>query len=93
MEYTQENINRIKPLFPNNFIRDVVEELSTSKNRVPYSTVYDALTICRTGKRKDAKGVEHKVVRNQVGKKKPFDKLKCWNKALQMLREKGILND
>ena len=93
MQYNQENLDKIKPLFPRNFIKQVAEKVSTKRKRQPYSTVYDALTVYRSGERKDANGNTHKLVRNQVGESKPIDKVKIFNKAVEMLTELGILNN
>lgn len=84
MEYTQENIERIKPLFPNNFIKEVVSEWNKGREeheRDSYSTIYDCFTRCRTG-----------VQKKQRGKETYFDKKKCFRLAVKMLKEKGILN-
>lgn len=82
MEYNQENIKKIKALFPHNFIRDLTQELSQELGEyVPYATVYDCLNVYRIGGKK-----------KQTGKKTYFDKQACFDKAVDKLKKLNILN-
>lgn len=77
MEYNQETIDRIRKVVPANFIRELhqrVNQNSTESSFIPYTTVVDALRVYRM-------------------QGKPYyknRKLKIYNLAIDMLRERGI---
>ena len=82
MTYNQDFLDKLRKVMPMNFRTELHSALNKGKhekNRIPYSTVCDTLSVYRTGIRKNHRGSNLKV-----------DKVKVYNKAVELLAEKGI---
>ena len=93
MEYNQQFIDKIRVLMPINFRSELHEALNKGKhkkNRIPYSTVCDSLRVYRLGIR-TRNGKTHSFSKTHAGNGSKVDKIKIYDKAVELLAEKGII--
>lgn len=80
MTYDQEFLDKIRPLFPFGFMKQIVDEVNKGRRKkVPRQTIVDALTVYRkqTGKPKNGNG--------------SIDRDEVIRLAVQRLNERGIV--
>lgn len=92
MEYNQDFVNRLREVMPVNFRKELHHELNKGKrekNRIPYSTVCDSLNKYRQGIR-SRNGKKHSFAKRKNGTNTFVDKDVIYDKAVELLTEKGI---